>query len=176
MFNHFLMTFLFLFLAVDPSNNISAKTAPTAKVWGKIVQLKKPIGEHQYFITFTQDNKSYAYPLELDLKNKNLSKKFKNMIGKMSLIEGETLQKELNFDGQIKKLLVFKVKSVTPLQLKDLRPQEIMVVKKQTYKQNKRTPSRQQGGISIPDKVANTAIFIGGAVLLGNLIKTILKK
>lgn len=157
---------IFLFLLF--SGTSMAQTTKLA-VWGKIIEHESTINNYKYFVTYTENGKSYAYPLDLrNYKQKDL----KPLNNKFVKIEGLINTTTFKLEGQEQKTTVVYPNKIQPMKSSDLSignyyPTERDLVKNPETKNN---AVNRSGGFELSDKVANSAIFAGAALLLGSIL------
>ena len=138
-------------------------------ILGKIVKTKKEINGNQYFVTYKTKNKTLAYPI------KNPSEAVKKMHGKMVRIWGKTEFAKSPYQ-ESKYLMYFKIDKADVLTMKDLglKDENLDEERFKVFAENSpRTMRNPKSGaeIEISDTAANTAIFIGGAVLAAEVLR-----
>lgn len=143
-------------------------------IWGKVVKTKKELYGHEYFVTFKENGKSYAYPLSKD--SKVGKEKLEEMVGKYAKIQGKAEFERADV-GESKFIMTFKVGAINPLTFKDLNENmpdfaDRLVVRRYVEEGKFQSETYTKG---IDDKTANTAIFIGGAALAADVLANILK-
>lgn len=160
------LKFIFIFLLL--TNFSIAKTSKLA-VWGKIVEHESVVDDIKYFVTYTENGKSYAYPLNLgNYKTKDLSS-LRNQFVRINGIINST---SIKIEGRIQKTTVVYPTQIDPMKVSDLAiglysPSEKDLVKSA---ESKYDPVRQSGGFELNDKTANTVILSGAALLLASIL------
>ena len=164
----YLITIIFSFLFL--STQILAKEKG-ALFLGKIVKTKKEINGSQYFITYETKDKTLAYPIL------NPDQKIKNMTGKMVRIWGKTEFKRAKYK-ESKYIMYFDISKADVLKLSDIGLKEQAYDDEQLDTFAKNFSSKPDGkrktdgeGLEISDTAANTAIFVGGAILAAEVLK-----
>ena len=141
-------------------------------VWGKVVKAEQTVKgvNFKYFIYFEKDGKPTAYPVETD--NKELGNIIEKNLNTSVHVEGEVKAVDLNVDGPHKKILVFIPSTIKPLTLSELAsnsPVDVMQ-KKPMPVANSKGPY-DGGGLRLNDKVTNSLIYTGAALMLGSALK-----
>jgi len=173
-----LSKFFLIFLLFNSFSSLSAesdkKVTNISEVWGQIVQVdpKQLVHGYQYFVYYVQDNKEYAYPIEVkDKQQEQNLKKYKNKLAKIS---GSIHSFKLEGEAETTTIMYFRPTTISPLQLSDLAvinhilPSTERAAESAPLPRYRRQP---EGGIRIPDAQANAIIFAAGAVLMGSIIK-----
>ena len=151
---------------------LSTEKSPIA---GKIIKTKHETEGTNYFVVFTQNKKKYAYPVSPRSTIKNMQ----NFEGKLVQIFGETELKKSNRD-ESRYIMFFNLTKLRIITVSDLgvtksmkesnevtdylEKQKIKLIESNTANKMDK-PTR---GIS--DKAANTAIFVGGAILAAEIL------
>lgn len=146
-------------------------------IWGQIIKAPKTTVGYDYFIYFKKDGQAYAYPLshssEMSLK------KIKSLVGQFAKIEGEPYFEKKPI-GESEYIMTFKVTNADPLKLSELNENFNLYEERQNlehYKSLRQKPTSEEPTVKgISDKVANTAIFVGGAALALEVLSNIVKK
>ena len=162
-----ILKFVFLFLLLTTTS--VAETSKLA-VWGKIVQQDSVIANYKYFVTYTENGKNYAYPL--DLRNYKL-KDLKSLNNQFVRIEGIISSNTIKIEGQTQKVTVVYPKKIDTMKASDLSiglysPSEKDLTK--TPKDKASSGRTSDGGFEIGDDVANTVILSGAALLLASIL------
>lgn len=152
----------------------NSKLQDSPAVIGKIVKVKHEKEGTNYFITYNRDGKDLAFPISPDSKVRDLHK----YIGETVKVYGKTAFKKSD-RKELSYIMYFKVESLKSLTLKDLKfkhdmskeDEVAMYLKKQSMSE-----PYNGNGLRINDKVANTAIFVGGAILAAEVLSSLLKK
>jgi hypothetical protein len=150
----------------------------TESVWGKVEKLRdgKSINGFTYFVTFNKDGVKHAFPIKADRKisKSDLDKN----TGKLARINGKIEKVTQNIDGQTKQYYFFKLGTIKPMTLKDLSANKVLANSKNIQNQDLSLVKKEKydgGGFEVSDEVANTAIFISGAALVGSILLKYLK-
>lgn len=163
---------IFLIFCLGALAAVAQPGAPS--IWGKVVKTKKELHGHEYFVTFKENDKSYAYPLSKE--SKVGEKKLEEMVGQYAKIYGKAEFEKADV-GEAGFIMAFQVRAIKPLAFKDLNENmpdfaDRLVVKRYveggTFQSETYTKS-------IDDKTANTAIMVGGAALAADVLANILK-
>lgn len=146
--------------------------APT--VIGKIIKTKHEKEGTNYFIVYNRNGKDLAFPISPDSKVRNLHK----YIGETVKVFGKTSFKKSD-RKEVSYLMYFEVEQIKGLSLKDLEYTPDMSKEDEvsfylTKQQGATAPGVKFKGIN--DKVANTAIFVGGAILAAEVLSQIFLK
>lgn len=163
----FLILFhMFFILAAGPNKG--------PHVWGKIIKTEESVHNltSKYFVVFEEDGKTQAYPIEP--KDNKMKSKILENLGKSVKIHGDVKKVTLQNDGLKQEIIVFVPENLEPLTLADLsanNPSEI----ESTFSPDKKK-EYSGGGIRVSDKVANTLIYTGGAIILGTKILEMINK
>ena len=141
---------------------------------GKIVKTEEKTEGSEYFIIYTSKDKVLAFPISPDSKVKNL----KSYIGETVKVFGTTSFKKTQ-RSETSHLMFFEVDKIQGLSLKDLayKPEETTNDHKVSFFLSP-APEPVAAGVKIKninDDVANTAIFVGGAILAADVLSKILK-
>lgn len=151
-----------------------AFAADAPSIWGQVVKTKKELYGHEYFVTFQENGKDYAYPLARD--SKVGKKKIESMVGKYAKIYGSAEFEKAQV-GESKYIMTFQVEKINPLTFDDLNRNMPDYADRLTIKryasEGKFVSETATAGID--DKVANTAIMAGGAALAIDVLANILK-
>lgn len=138
-------------------------------VWGKVVKLPKDetLFGFKYYIFYEDEEGAKAYPVE------NPKALKKELIGRRVKLKGSVKQKTIKNKEVQRTVLVFSVKDVKLMELKDLALTSKEMKKIDVDKNNFGTKGKadNRGGIEISDTAANVAIFAAGAALIGTMIK-----
>lgn len=143
-------------------------------IWGQVVKTKKEVYGHEYFVTFKENGKDYAYPLAKD--SKVGADKLENMVGKYARINGKA-EFEKTEVGESKYIMTFQVQDINPLSFKDLNENmpgysDRLTVKRYVGEGGYKSEVYTSG---IDNKTANTAILVGGAALAVDVLANILR-
>lgn len=167
MINFFLLIFIsFPLIAGDAST-----------VYGKIrkVDHKLYALSYQYYVTFLNEGKLLAYPV--DTNSKEMAEKIKALVDQDALIEGSVKEIKFQSDGQSNTILVFTPTKLSRLELSALRVEnDTKDFSKIPPPLNNQTSLRHLKGnpngkgITINDNLANGLIMAGGAAILGTLL------
>ncbi len=152
---------------------MAMETDKSPTVIGKIIKTKHETSGTNYFITFQRDGKDLAYPISPESKVRNLHK----YIGETVKVYGKTEFKKSQFK-ESSYLMYFKVSKVKGLSLKDLQYKHTMSKDEEVQFFLTKSTKTKKPGVQIKgidDTTANTAIFLGGAVLAAEVLSQILK-
>lgn len=152
--------------------SLSAFSKENPAVWGVIYKTKKHIQGHKYFVYYKENGKDYAYPLSIKSNIDPIV--LDKLNGKHARIYGTTTFEKADLDGT-KLIMSFKVRDAKELKLSDLN-NDFKAYKERSNefylsKYSQENPNKK---ISISDKAANTAIFVGGAALALEVLKNVL--
>lgn len=148
----------------------SALAESSSKVWGRIV--KADHLNYKYFVTYEENGKFHAYPIEL--KSKTLQEKISKNVGSLMNVKGELKTITIQTEGPAQKIPVFVAEELEPLTLSQLNPGNKVDIDPKLS--NKIPESYNGGGIRINDTLANTLIIGTGAVMVGSAILKSLNK
>lgn len=145
-----------------------AKTNDLA-VWGKIVKPSTKIGEFEYFVVYSKKGKDYAYPL--DVKNYGASR-ITPFVNQFVRIEGVISSNKIMIEGQSNESTIIYPKNIKGMKLSDLSVGNYSPSEKALSKNLKKEAREDYrgGGFEISDKVANTTILTGAALLIGSML------
>lgn len=153
-----------------------AQGAQEVKYIGKFLHLKdkkESLTGHQYYFVIYDKKETYAYPVD------SLTEKQKEMIRKnlnnKAYIKASITQKKVTVGERKQDLGIMKVKSLKFLKLENLALGNISAEDKEfQMKSKERNPHYSDTGLlkvnGINDTLTNSAIFIGGAALLGSML------
>lgn len=144
----------------------SAQKVYQGTIWGKVIKKSTPeeIGKYKYFLTFKQGEKHHAFPIEADYA---FQKRLQESLGKTVKVNGEIVENRKYHDGQPVTFFSVKVNAMKSMSMSDLKPVGFSKVQSNAV----HGAVSVNGGITIDDKVANTAIFAAGAALIYSILK-----
>ncbi len=163
---------LIVFASVTPADE---QKSEISQVWGRIIKVdkKQAFHGHRYFIYYVKDKKEYAYPIEI--QNSQQEKLINAHVNKLAKISGSVYSAKMETDGPPTTFVYFVPKNVSPLSLSQLGtstpPNQLEKIPGELGATN-----YVEGGISIPDNVANVAVFTAGALLVGSILKDYVHK
>lgn len=127
-----------------------------------------------YYLFFSKDKKSYGFPVKFI--NKSLEKKAVSLENTTVKVRAIMREKEFLVIESKRRISYLEADEISPMPLSLLAQKNNNEKYVATEKiQNNRDVDRTEG-INIPDKVANSIIFAGGAALIGTIIKDVLKR
>ena len=158
--------------------SLCAFAKETPAVWGKIIVKEQKIKNltYKYFVYFENKGVAEAYPLETS--DKKMAEQILKNANQRVRVEGEIKKTEIAIDGPKQIILVFIPHKISPMSLSDLSINDDKGIAPALAgsPMAKAKGPYNGGGISIPDKVANTIIFTGAALMLGSALKNTFKK
>ncbi|MBD64777.1 MAG: hypothetical protein CME62_06195 [Halobacteriovoraceae bacterium] len=161
----------FLFLALIFLSFSSFSKDKQTAVWGKIMANNQLIAGYEYFVTYEEQGKFYAYPIKL---KQGSVKNIKSYTGKLVRIVGDIKTETVKLDGQLKQTTVFELASLKPMKLSQLSLGDDNITPTQVEKEGhvpNISKKKSSGGFELSDTAANTTIFAGAALLIGNMLK-----
>ena len=162
------ITFIMFFLF-----SISSFAQNEPSVVGKIVKTKHENYGTNYFITFKRDNKQLAFPISANSQIKNLHE----LEGETVKLYGKTFLKKSE-KKEVAYIMFFEANKVTKLSTKDLayKPDFTNKADEVNYYLNmqRKVESDKAQIKGVSNKAANTAIFIGGAILAAEVLGKVL--
>jgi hypothetical protein len=151
----------------------NTKKQDSPAVIGKIIKLKHEKEGTNYFITYTRDGKDLAFPISPTSKVRDLHK----FAGDTVKVFGRTSFKKSD-RKELAYIMYFEVESLNRLSLKDLEYKHDISKQDEVsrYLKKQSTEPYDGNGLRINDTVANTTIFVGGAILAAEVLSSLLKK
>ena len=161
-----------LFLMLFSSFLVSANDNSPGIV-GKIIKAQKETDGSSYFLIYKDKKKTLAFPISSDSKVKSLDR----YVGETVKISGKTVFRKTN-RSETSHLLYIQADRIQPLKLKDLKydPNKELDHEMDYFVSlnNKKRDSDQYTIKGIDNDVANTAIFVGGAILAAEVLGKVL--